>query len=869
MPPFIQFHNLHYPTKREDCQEHDCDPDAAYDDAWLADALYSAAVGAVLGGTGAAVSPSTWISKKDGKASDAPEKAAADTETEEPFRPLAAPEVDEQAGQESAPETEAFLPLEAPGMETAEQQKTAPEGAENSRLTDADMQEYMRVGNREHVRNAKSAIVTRGESPILTKGAEIVDFIRKSFRGEVQDTIKAYGKVGRRFADRVRRATNGKLSIEGYYLELESNHLAHLDDHIDNDKDPRSIPLTLEQLEQLPDYIDTFDDLIDVIQRKDGSVRLQLGKKINGHTVIVETVSKGRRSLHPTTAYQVPTDWYNAFYKTKAVDRSSTSQSDKADQVDISRPTTTFEKRIAQAPPTVNPDAYLPLAAPDLETENTDAADHRPLAAPEVDEQAGQESAPETEAFLPLEAPGMETAEQQKTAPEGGAWHSEVPVVTNYNQADVQNIRKEARTFRNLIAGVDSKVSDFFGRWRAGRVSQNGEKLEKLYLSKMPEHVRRQVESILGYEIDARDFIVTNDDVKHVFDHHGNPKRELGKGNIPLEPWMMDVLPEVLVTPDSIEPGHLGTGKKNNGKLGVLFRKSFADGTVITVQYDNPSRGTMQLNSMYANKNKGTTSKLDTTKKAAPNSTPETLEPVPYIDSTIASPADSVKSSAAGAYLPLAAPDLETVAEPEGVLPLAAPGTEEEQATDGKAESQPQDAPDPRNDLPAKAKLNLQRAERTLAEKIGAVFSVPKTAQRDELAGVVRSLTGEYLQTGKISQETVDALFETAYDLGRKMGSEFYEKYKGVKDMLRTRAVSIGEDDRGDIPDYEEFRKGVFGTLRLTATGEPVEDVYRELTQMAPELFPEHVKRPADQLMRIKWRKRVCDFETCVVYYKS
>lgn len=199
------------------------------------------------------------------------------------------------------------------------------------------------------MRNQKKEIAAKGDSPILTKAAEVVDFIRRSFLGEVRDTIKAYGKVGTQFADRVRNATSGTVSIDGYYLELDSNMISHMEDHVGKDKDPRSIPLTVEQLEQLPEYIDTFDDLIEVIRRKDGSVRLMLGKKINGHSIIIEAVSKGRSALHPVTAYQVDTEHYNRYYKTKAVDRSSTSRPANASQVDISRQTTTSGRSIPQA----------------------------------------------------------------------------------------------------------------------------------------------------------------------------------------------------------------------------------------------------------------------------------------------------------------------------------------------------------------------------------------------------------------------------------------------------------------------------------------------------------------------------------------
>lgn len=217
-------------------------------------------------------------------------------------------------------------------------------------------------------------------------------------------------------------------------------------------------------------------------------------------------------------------------------------------------------------------------------------------------------------------------------------------VKVNYDDLEAQAIRRDAKTFRNLVAGFDTKVSDFFQKWREGRVSQNGDKLEKLYLGKMPESVRRRVSSILGYEVERRDFIVTNDDVKHVFDRHGDADTEIKGNNIPLEQWMFDALPDVVTSPDTIEPGKIGKGKKNAGKQSVIFRKAFPGGTVVTVQFDNKGRGTMEINTLYAKKNEDTSSKLDTAAGAAPNSTSETLEPVSSFDSIIAQGAEPVNS---------------------------------------------------------------------------------------------------------------------------------------------------------------------------------------------------------------------------------
>ena len=94
---------------------------------------------------------------------------------------------------------------------------------------------------------------------------------------------------------------------------------------------------------------------------------------------------------------------------------------------------------------------------------------------------------------------------------------------TGYNRIEADSIRHEGKTFRNLVAGIDSSVSAFFEKWRNGRKGRPDEKLEKLYLGRMSDGTRAAVSDILGYEVSERDFIVTNDGVKHILDTHGGP----------------------------------------------------------------------------------------------------------------------------------------------------------------------------------------------------------------------------------------------------------------------------------------------------------------------------------------------------------
>ena len=65
-----------------------------------------------------------------------------------------------------------------PSPITEGQKENAPmEGAENRMLNENDLSDYMKTGAREHVRNAKADIASRGGSPILTTLKSIKEFI--------------------------------------------------------------------------------------------------------------------------------------------------------------------------------------------------------------------------------------------------------------------------------------------------------------------------------------------------------------------------------------------------------------------------------------------------------------------------------------------------------------------------------------------------------------------------------------------------------------------------------------------------------------------------------------------------------------------
>lgn len=154
--------------------------------------------------------------------------------------------------------------------------------------------------------------------------------------------------------------------------------------------------------------------------------------------------------------------------------------------------------------------------------------------------------------------------------------------------------------------------------------------------------------------------------------------------------------------------------------------------------------------------------------------------------------------------------------------------------------------------IPKKAQDYLRRVRGQTAAAIQQTLSMPFAARQEVLKPAIEQMMNEYLQTGRISQETIDQTFDKSYARGAEMDSEFYDQYKDVKTRLRDLKVTLSEADRADIADFNDFRRAAFGRLRIADEGGlPVDTAYMEMRQMAPELFPESITHPADQLMRM------------------
>ena len=201
--------------------------------------------------------------------------------------------------------------------------------------------------------------------------------------------------------------------------------------------------------------------------------------------------------------------------------------------------------------------------------------------------------------------------------------------VIQYTAEEADGIRKDSQTFRNVIEGIDITLSEFFSKWKFGR--KNGEKLEKLYLGKASERVKKKISDLLGYEISNRDFIITNDAVKHVFDEHGNIQTEEVRGQIAVNEETISEIREALNNPDSI------TKEFRKKEPRIVFEKKTSAGDVIVVEADNKGRATLSLKTFYIKKGQESTQRgsfpdntranLLTSETTVPNSSDSTNIP--------------------------------------------------------------------------------------------------------------------------------------------------------------------------------------------------------------------------------------------------
>lgn len=179
----------------------------------------------------------------------------------------------------------------------AEKHQTTPYMKESNWVTEEDLDDYLRAGNRENKK--KKEALAKGKKNLLTNETDIREYIRTSITNAGDNATAAYGKVDAVFADAISDITGGSVDIEGDFLEFVPFDIQHSYDEHHNPKQLGDIALSQTDYENIPTYFSTFDELLDVhTYGGSNQTTITVSKKIGtGRVVIVEVVSKSRGAL--------------------------------------------------------------------------------------------------------------------------------------------------------------------------------------------------------------------------------------------------------------------------------------------------------------------------------------------------------------------------------------------------------------------------------------------------------------------------------------------------------------------------------------------------------------------------------------------
>lgn len=150
---------------------------------------------------------------------------------------------------------------------------------------------------------------------------------------------------------------------------------------------------------------------------------------------------------------------------------------------------------------------------------------------------------------------------------------------------------------------------------------------------------------------------------------------------------------------------------------------------------------------------------------------------------------------------------------------------------------------------------SVQKAANALVKDYGAEIS------GSDIAGDLQSLY-DYIASGKDGRDELtytearrrsDAIAEKIAESAVEVDDRAYKEYAGLRKYLKDTNLTLTEADAAEITDFDEFRKSLFGKLKISK-GEHtnVDQIYSELSSQYPEFFNEaQDTNISDQVQRI------------------
>lgn len=148
----------------------------------------------------------------------------------------------------------------------------------------------------------------------------------------------------------------------------------------------------------------------------------------------------------------------------------------------------------------------------------------------------------------------------------------------------------------------------------------------------------------------------------------------------------------------------------------------------------------------------------------------------------------------------------------------------------------------------------VREAAKDIIKQTGSSISVDEVmSQLQELYdGIARATGDNGLTYAEIQQRADDLAHDILNDV-TAVDDTMYREYEDLRRYFKGQQLVVSAADRGEIPDFGDFRRRNMGRMRLK-NGERtnVDQVYAELSELYPEFFDQNREsQPSDQLYRI------------------
>ena len=182
--------------------------------------------------------------------------------------------------------------------EEEDEVKKSKKGA-NRPINEQDLETYLKIGKTKHTRDKKEGMMKQGKKPILTSVSEIQDFLSNVIHGKAGGEVRAFGFVGERLANEVKKK-RGSLDIQDHYLEIVADDLreAYIRHH--QPKEKGDIALSEQDFLHIPQYLNDFDGIIDIVTHKNRT-QIHIYKETEDGFIKILTVVSGERNALQVT----------------------------------------------------------------------------------------------------------------------------------------------------------------------------------------------------------------------------------------------------------------------------------------------------------------------------------------------------------------------------------------------------------------------------------------------------------------------------------------------------------------------------------------------------------------------------------------